>query len=1002
MNQCHIATDVDSALRDFPIGMEALYDRMASSVAVLPNVKHKALAIRIIQCTACALHALSIEELSQALGDDARGVLDLPRAIMDLCGGFVVADNDGNVVMVHQTARDYLLENDTAECSLRIDRHTAHKQLFLDALRCLASNSLRTGLARGQKLGFEQYAAEYWSAHLVQSRPGDEDCASTLRKFLTGRWSLTWIHVLAASGQLRCMIQSSKNLSRYAARRREQDTNAAILEHEFFENWAVDMIRIPGKFGQVLRRRPDLIYNFVPPFCPKSSPIYQQFGKRDGLIILGLSAEKWDDSVARIPTGSATSSLIQATSSVIAILNTTGRVLLHDASDFRQLPKSPLEHGEHVTKLQLNRTATLAATYGYRTTKVWDIKSGECMLSIASIESRPRPLVIQFSDDDSTLIMGTDDKRVRSVALGDDEPAWHMVAELDEEEIDGQYANSASNMALSRDGSMAVVGYRRYPVSAWELDGPIHIGHCHRTNEDTAIREVKELIWHPQQPEIFGLNFEGTVFRWAPYEDIAEEFSTGAAKMCLSKDGELLATGDSHGRIKLYATNGFALLYQLTSQFAVFGLTFSPDSRRIYDVRGSYANAWEPTALAKFKAMADTNTDPSSEYDASLSTGISIANLAAVDPITALSTSSGDHFVCSGTAKGVVNLHDVRTATVQTIYTSRAKFTVVQTVWSSDSKLLCFSDASKQITVMSILFTPDKVEWHAKQKAVIPTRQWLKKPISQMLFQDGSGLLLICTSSQLHVVSMETFEMLRTAEIDGTGAHFWIQHPRDKSLLLGLGVADLRVFDWDLTEHGKREFVSCAETPGKIDQMGEFLVSKAFPSQDNKHLLLHMVHPKRDSCPHFFFLDTSEIPIANNTVDDTPSTICLQPFDTHPSSQILNPLSLLPGDRLVFVSSVFSICSVRLSWKPSDVNIPSSSRAETPRQSRTQMLAPRGLEQRQRSPRGNRDEVQELFALPGDWISKDSLSICKVMPVERSFICPRNGEVAIVKCTALV
>ncbi|KAI0805630.1 hypothetical protein GGR55DRAFT_680825 [Xylaria sp. FL0064] len=1001
VNHCHISTDVDSVLRDFPVGMEALYDRIASSVAELSNAGHKALAIQIIQCTTCAVRSLSIGELSQTLGDAARNILDLPRAVMDLCGGFVVTDNDSNVVLIHQTARDYLLgrNDDGTGRPLHIDRQAAHKQILLHALQCLMSNSLRTGLAKGEKLGFEQYAAEFWSTHLVHTAQHDEECATALKKFLTGRWSLTWIHVLASTGQLRVMIQSSKNLSRYAAKRSKQDTGAGILENEFFENWAVDMLRIPGKFGQVLRRKPDSIYNFIPPFCPRSSPVYQQFGKKDGLIVSGLSAEKWDDSLARMPTGNATASAIDATGSVVAVLNASGSILFHDSSDFRQLPKSPFEHGERVTRLQLNRTATLAATYGYRTVKVWNIKSGECIMRIASIESKTRPLSMQFSEDNSTLLVGTDDRRVRMITLNDEVPTWQMVAELDEEEIEGQFANSASHMALSRDGSMAVVGYRRHPVSAWELDGPMHIGHCRRTNEDSAIREIRDLSWHPHLPEVFGLNFEGTVFRWAPYEDVVDEVSTGATKLCLSKDGELLATGDSHGRIKLYTTDGFTLIYQLTSQYPVFGLAFSPDSRRLYDVRGYYANAWEPTALAKFKAFSGINMDPPSEYDASLSTGISIANIGAVDPITALSASPNSHLFCSGSAKGVVSLHDVRSAKLNTIHTSQAKFTVDHIAWSDDGKLLCFTDASKQITLMSIPPASDKAELAAEQRAIIPVRKYTKEPISQLLFRSDSSHLLVCTASQLHVVSLETFDTDHTADIRDTGIRHWIQHPRDEALILGLGTRGLRTFDWNLAERGRCDFVRRSESSSVLDEMDAFQIHKALLSQDAKHLLLHLVHPKRDSRSQFCFLETDKIP-TSNAPQNEPSPIHLETLSTDASSQIFSALSLL-RDRLVFISKTFSICSMRLSWKTAEVEPRQPSRPAVPQQSQRQNLAP-GVPQRRRSSRGNMDEVQELFALPGDWISQDSLAICKVMAREKSFICPRNGEVAIVRSTALI
>src|ERR1700748_1449030 len=95
VNQCHTHADVDLALRELPTGMEAIYDRMASSIVNNPNPRDKLLATRILECVTCSLRVLKIAELSQALGGDASEMLDLQRAIMDLCGGFITVDNGG-------------------------------------------------------------------------------------------------------------------------------------------------------------------------------------------------------------------------------------------------------------------------------------------------------------------------------------------------------------------------------------------------------------------------------------------------------------------------------------------------------------------------------------------------------------------------------------------------------------------------------------------------------------------------------------------------------------------------------------------------------------------------------------------------------------------------------------------------------------------------------------------------------------------------------------------
>lgn len=43
-----------------------------------------------------------------------------------------------------------------------------------------------------------------------------------------------------------------------------------------------------------------------------------------------------------------------------------------------------------------------------------------------------------------------------------------------------------------------------------------------------------------------------------------------------------------------------------------------------------------------------------------------------------------------------------------------------------------------------------------------------------------------------------------------------------------------------------------------------------------------------------------------------------------------------------------------------------------------------------------------LFPLPGGWISRDCLALCMIWAKERSLLCPRNGEVAVVRCAVLV
>lgn len=380
----------------------------------------------------------------------------------------------------------------------------------------------------------------------------------------------------------------------------EQDeTSQQTLElRELLESLAVDLIKITGKFGTVLLRNPRLIYKSIPPFCPRSSPIYQQFGQGQAknLAVSGPSAmiEKWDDSLARMTFGTrAHATSVSAAGNKIAVLAPEGKVFMYDSSAFEQPAYGPINHREHVSQMTLNTTASVVATYGYDTTKIWEVSTGRCIVSGRNLEARLRPHTMIFANDDNTLLVGFEDSKVRSLDLRNSSPTWEVVATSEEREIPGHFLNAPSNMALNKDGTRLVIAYRGHPLSAWKLRGgkkPKHSGHCWRRGKSRKKRaEVEDVVWHPRYKLVLGVYIDGTVFKWRPsLKDSAskrprwepKEIATGASKIAISWDGNLFVTGDPRGAVKIYTTLGFHLLYHLASEDMIGGITFSPDMRR--------------------------------------------------------------------------------------------------------------------------------------------------------------------------------------------------------------------------------------------------------------------------------------------------------------------------------------------------------------------------------------------------------------------------------------
>lgn len=1016
---CHTYADVELALQELPVGMEALYDRMASSIAQSPSSTDRALALTILQCVTCSLRVLTVAELSQALDEDTSKLLDFQRSIVDLCGGFVVVDNGGNVAMIHQTAREYLLSG--SNHPFRVDRNAAHKQLFLSCMRCLMAIGLRAKINRNQIPEFLNYAASSWSSHLTSTPLDCGQAVEVLNTFLTRQWVLTWIQILASNKQLRVLIQASKDLSKYSAKQKEYDAawnekNHHDFEQELFESWAVDFVKIVGKFGKNLRRDPESIYKLIPPFCPQNSSIYQLFGKMEAksLMVSGVSSENWDDSPTRISLGFGIyASFISAAGSHIAILASSGSIFIYDSSTFEEAEASPIKHGERVYRMELNSTGTLLATYGYRTTKLWEISTGKCKMSVENIESRPRPLAMLLANNSTKLLVGTDDRRIRSLSLSQSSPTWQLVAELEEPELEGHFLNSSSYMTLNKDGSLIAVAYRGHPLSAWETDGPVHIGHCWRKREEVARGEVIEAVWHPHSPVVLGLYIEGVVFKWRPYDGEPDEISTGASRLAISKDGNLFATGDVHGTVKVYITSDFYLLYQLACQDTVLGLAFSPDLRRFYDIRGYYGNAWEPNALMRFAEQTSKGIESESETEsfAQIST-TSTSWSQRIDSITVLASSPTGRFYCCGTEKGIVRLHDKQGGKLADLHITKSCLSIEKMSWSNDGRYVCFSDSSKKVFIMSVTLSAGSPDPVVEKKVEIPMKNCTKGPILQLLFQPDSSHLLVHTSSTICTISLTASSVTNSFEFH-TAECKWIRHPQDPALIIGVGPNIIHIMDWNLAERQIYKFECSVHQgmPSNPESLpNQNTVDRVLVTYNKKHVLVQISLLSRSSKEKTFlyfevssFL-TSTTPAVDIDRKRDPTTITPIILPRNLSSQIALALSFLSQDRLIFLSRTFSICAWQLS-SGSDPSLSSSlptTRSNSIATATTNSASRLDRHQDINTNNAVKKMIRQLFALPGDWISRDCLALCSIWVKERSLLCPRNGEVAVVKCAALV
>lgn len=178
--------------------MEALYNRMACTIADNPNSNLKRLVHNILVWTTCARRLMIVGELSDVLGQDAP--LDFRGSIGDLCGGVVVIDIEGKVALIRQNAREHLFSD--LNQSLRIDERSAGELLFQKYMVCLTDPGLRLKINRHQEPGLSGYDASSCFMHLCLSDAKSPHVLPTVLKFLQGPCVLTWIQAMAKIGKI--------------------------------------------------------------------------------------------------------------------------------------------------------------------------------------------------------------------------------------------------------------------------------------------------------------------------------------------------------------------------------------------------------------------------------------------------------------------------------------------------------------------------------------------------------------------------------------------------------------------------------------------------------------------------------------------------------------------------------------------------------------------------------------------------------------------------------
>ncbi|KAI1204936.1 uncharacterized protein F4807DRAFT_300678 [Annulohypoxylon truncatum] len=991
---CHTEEDIRVVLEEIPDDMTRLYERIEESLIRSTRKSDNQLIRTFLEWCTCAQRPLSLTELSQALQPKYRGFLDLKRTIEDICGQFIQVEENGGVSTLHHTVRDYFMNSSK---KFLINAEETHEKLFMDTLTVIGDPDLRWRLTQGEHAlqssePFVFYSAVNWSFHLDQSNSTSSKCLDLLVKFFRSDAVLTWIHALALLQQLDVLIRASRVITSFVhnVKKRNNTENPTLhrfSDLEFLENWVIDLVKLVGRFSQTIVLKPRVLYDVIPSLCPAKSLVHQQFSSSAKIKLLGDVDTNWNDHLCRLvlPEG-VQAWKVTCAGKYVAVLDSAGIVRVWDSSSFSEI--ASVSHGEPVTAMALNGNGTRLSTYGLKNTKIWIIPSGGLL---SSTENPPdtKALTIVFAENDCKLLLGGNDNAIRHIQCDNFEGGWQILnlnLLKDTTRHEGAIVNSPMCLAFNKDKTHVAVSYRGAPLSVWRLRDGRCINRCKRVRDlrrpSLNWFAVDRVTWNPITNHVLGIYKDGRVFKWHPMtdENIEADARWAADEIAASPNGRFFATSRSDGSVRVWDFSNFSVIYQLSSENLVTELSFSPDSRRFYDLRDGSINVWEPSSLARFSESEEDSSDNSSEDQPSTTLlKFSEQRTSRFEAVTAFALAPDDTLYCVGYEDGAVTLF--RKGNIDGIDLTRFHnfLPVTHINWSKDGRYVAVADLAGDIQVKML-------DGHGTLPA--PRIDLNRHNIEEILLNHDGERLFIVTGDQYFLCSTKEGVVQASSKCnDENGIRKWLCHPAHQDIILGYGTLDVCAYTWT----GMEKLYSapyCETHHGStygtvVDDMSELkqtidsslsssedykvnrVVSNAVLSQDGSHVFFHTykVTSKGALGNDTMIIPTANLPENVNGVY-LPYYSGISRIPEEISCQIHMPLGIIHGSNLIFLDHQFWLCSYFIDTK-----------------------ADLGLS----------DTCRRFYFIPRDWIGQNSVANC-VLTEDGTLFWPRDDRVVTIEC----
>ena len=800
LRQVHTSTEIRHVLREVPSDMTDLYSRIVDQMSKAPSYS-KRLAESILTWTVCAARPLTTSELGQALEIDIHDKLhNIVASIESRCGQLVYIDSQSRVQMIHQTARDFLIDADEGS-EFAINRKGGHGRILRTCLEYLNGSEIK-GL-RHRRLNaavftkglgpFANYACTSFYAHVMQVSSQDDETLIQLAKLFASRNVLAWLEYLASASDLTHMIRAAKALSNFL-QRRSKYVSPVGRDTSLLESWATDLVRLVTKFGKNMVDSPSSIHHLIPPLCPSGTAIHKSFGTSDrGLCIVGLSSTAWDDCLATISDPTEYFSAVGASDKFFAIGTSGGKITVYLETTCQQAQN--LEHQEPVTLLEFGHGTEFLASAGSRLIRLWDVTSWQLVwdssipqqcISVAFLgEER---LLLAALRNNHLMIWDLDNGAVR------DKIKWT-------EEFGGSMSGRPITAAFCLESYLLAIVYRGKDILLWSLESyALHdtynrLGSSSRSQRGGDDAGVLCLVFSlaPAANLLAAGYSDGDLLLYDTLEGVVVQTAlVNAQALACSPDGRTLASGDSSGTIQLFEFESLKPLYRIHSEdYCIRQLAFSGDSLHLIDIRRSECRVWDPTILLR-QDEDDQNSDTISI--SSRGQEVSLQPAEKVNLITALAADPEHGYFFCGKDDGSVCLYRTKTGRqVCTLYSHARGISVPSLCFNHQFGILASLDVTSRIVVRKLKHNHNGWESHA-----VLLDHHVAEVVKKIAINPEATRLLVCTASNdiLFSIPSASDQPIVTRTRQSRGPSTWCTHPVDHSQLILVVGNEVHLYAW--------------------------------------------------------------------------------------------------------------------------------------------------------------------------------------------------------------